>query len=82
MDLSNSIIEKISYISGNGNPNKYSYIFSKESCSYILENGNPKKFFIFRETELFHISGNGNLKKLFIFHEVTFRPRKVKRTHS
>ena len=31
---------KISYISGNRNPEKIPYIFSKESFSYILENGN------------------------------------------
>ena len=31
--------EKISYASGNGNPQKISYIFSKESWSYILRSG-------------------------------------------
>ena len=46
--------EKISYASGNGSPEKISYIFSKESFSYISGNGNPKtetqkKFLIFQE---------------------------------
>ena len=39
--------DKLSYTSGNGNPEKTSYIFLKESFSHILENGNPKTFFIF-----------------------------------
>ena len=39
---------KISYTSGNGNPEKASFIFSKESFYYILGNGNHKNFFIFR----------------------------------
>ena len=30
--------EKISYTSGNGNPEGTPYIFSKEGCSYILGN--------------------------------------------
>ena len=33
---------ELSYVSGNGNPEKLSWIFSKESCSYISENGNPE----------------------------------------
>ena len=36
------------YISGNGNPEKISYIFSKESF-YISGNGNSQKFLIFQE---------------------------------
>ena len=32
-----------SYISGKGNPEKISYIFSKGSCSYIPGKGNPEK---------------------------------------
>ena len=39
--------DKLSYTSGNGNPEKTSYIFLNESFSHILENGNPKTFFIF-----------------------------------
>ena len=31
--------------------------------------------------ELSYISGNGNPKKLLIFQEVTFRTRKMKKTH-
>ena len=50
--------EKTSYTSGNENPEKASYNFSKESFSYISENGNPeknclyfrkRKFFIFQQ---------------------------------
>ena len=83
--------EKISYISGNENPEKTSYIFSKESCSYISVNGNPEK--------ILYISGKGTFlyfRKFFsdsfqaafltnislIFHEATFQTRKVKRTDS
>ena len=51
MELSSSKIKKfliyqemeLSYILGNGNPEKILYIFSKESFSYISGNGNPKK---------------------------------------
>ena len=54
--------KKISYFSGNGNPEKTSYICSKESFSYISRNLNPEKmlyifskktFLIFQETELY-----------------------------
>ena len=48
---------ELSYVSGNGNPEKLSWIFSKESCSYISENGNPEK--------IPYVSGNGNTKELF-----------------
>ena len=48
--------EKISYTSGNENPEKSSYIFLKESYSYISGIGNPEKvpyfsrnFFYFRK---------------------------------
>ena len=34
---------KISNISGNGKPEKISYVFSKESFSYILGKANPEK---------------------------------------
>ena len=44
MRLANS--NKI-YTLGNQNPEKSSYIFSKESFSYILENGNRKKSLYF-----------------------------------
>ena len=43
--------EKISYTSGNGSPEKTSYIFSKESFYYILGNRNLEK--------IIYISGNG-----------------------
>ena len=43
--------EKTSYISGNRNPEKTFYIFSKESFSYTSGEGNP--------TEIPYISGNG-----------------------
>ena len=44
--------------------------------SYISRNRNhDKKFFIFQETELSHISGKRNPKKLLILQEVTFRAR-------
>ena len=43
---------KISYASGEENPEKTSNIFSKESCSYIFRNGNSKKDFNFQEAEI------------------------------
>ena len=60
-----------SYISGNGNPEKTYYIFSKESCFYIPGNRDPEKIHC--------VSGNGNSKKLPIFQEVTFQARKMKK---
>ena len=48
-----------------------------EKISYASGNENPEK--------IIYISGNGTFlyfRKLFIFPEVTFRARKVKRTHS
>ena len=54
---------KTEEISGNGNPEKVSFIFSKENCSYISGNGSPKKFLILQQTELSYISGNGNPNK-------------------
>ena len=57
--------EKISYASGNGNPEKTSYIFSKENCSDISGNGKLPKFF--------YISGNRTFraqKILFLFHTI------------
>ena len=54
MELSSSNITKFltfSYISGNENPERISYILSKESFSYISGNGNPEK--------IPYISGNG-----------------------
>ena len=46
-------LKKISYTSRNENPEKISYIFSKEGFSYIFGNGNPetetlKSFLYFR----------------------------------
>ena len=67
----------MSYTSGNGNPEKMSYIFSKESFSYIFGNGNLEK--------ILYISGKEislYFTKLLIFKEVTFQALKVKRTHS
>ena len=55
-------------ISGNGNPKKTSYIFSKESFSYISGNDNFEK--------ILHISGNGTFlcfRKLLIFQELSFQ---------
>ena len=49
---------------------KISYIFLKERFSYISGNGNPEKILIFQEMEL------------LIFQKVTFRARKMIRTHS
>ena len=40
--------KKISYILGNKNTKKTSYIFSKESCSYIFGNANPNKLLTFQ----------------------------------
>ena len=37
------------YISGNGNPEKVSDIFSKESFLLYFRNGHPKIFFTFQE---------------------------------
>ena len=65
------------YISGSGNYERIPYIFLKET-----ETETPKKFLKFQETELSYISGNGNPKKLFIFYKLTFRARRVDRTHS
>ena len=45
--------EKFSYISGNKNPDKISYIFSNESFSYNSGNENPEK--------IPYILGNGTL---------------------
>ena len=68
--------EKISYTSGNGSE-KISYIFSKKSFCNISGNKNLGK--------IIYILANGTFlyfRKLLIFQEVTFRARKVKRTHS
>ena len=47
---------KVSYTSGNGNPEKISHMFSKESFSYNSGNGNPEKtFYISRNGTLSHI---------------------------
>ena len=43
MEFSDSNIKKFLILLGNGNPEKTSYIFSKESLSYISGNGNHKK---------------------------------------
>ena len=69
--------EKISYTSGNGNPEKNSCVFSKESCSYVSGKGNPEK--------CFYILGNGTFlyfRKLLMFQELTFRARKMKKSRS
>ena len=67
MELSNFNIKKI-------------LIFSQENAFLIFrETKTPKKFLIFQETELSHISGNGNPKKLLIFQEVTCRAQKMKK---
>ena len=62
--IKKSTPKKISYVSGNGNLEKVSYIFLKESFYYFSRNGNLEKNP--------YISGNGNpikpnLKKLLIF---------------
>ena len=44
--------EKISYISGNGNPEKISCIFSKESCSYIFYIPGKEILLYFRKRKL------------------------------
>ena len=47
---------KVSYTSGNGNSEKTSHMFSKESFSYNSGNGNPeKKFYISWTGTLLHI---------------------------
>ena len=56
-----------SYISGDKNSGKDSYILLKRSFSYISGNETLKKFLIFQETEYCYMSGNGNSKKLLIF---------------
>ena len=60
--------EKILYISGNGNFLyflKRKFFFYSRNGTFLIfqEMESTKKFFIFQETELFHISYNGNLKK-------------------
>ena len=69
MEFSDSNIKKFLIFLGNGNPEKTSYIFSKESLSYISGNGNHKKKFIFQETELsvFKKRKKSSLKKFLIF---------------
>ena len=58
-------------------------IFSQKKTFLIFQKTeSPKKFFYTPGTKLSYISGNGNTKKLLIFQKVTFRARKVKRTHS
>ena len=62
--------EKISYTSGNKNPEK-TYIFSKESFSYILENRNPEKILDISGSS-FQSSKNGKkipLLKCFLYFE-------------
>ena len=59
--------EKICYASGNWNPPKNSYIFSKKNCSYISGNRKPGKTVYFR--------------KLLIFQEIT-ESGKNEKTHS
>ena len=61
--------EKISYNSGNGHSEKH-LIFSQK-----------KAVLIFQKTELPYFSGNRNPEKLLIFQQVTFRDRKIKKTH-
>ena len=47
-----------SYISGNENHKKVSYIFSKDSFSYISGNGNPEKNSLYsRKQNFLNISG-------------------------
>ena len=90
LPCSNISVESFSYISGNGpflyfrkwNPEKNSLYFRKRNIFIFWETDTPKKILIFQETKLPYISGNGNSKKLLIFQEVTFRARKIKRTHS
>ena len=69
MEFSDSNIKKFLIFLGNGNPEKTSYIFSKESFSYISGNGNHKKNFIFQETELSVLKKRKKctLKKFLIF---------------
>ena len=50
---------------------RFSYIFSKESCFYISANRNPEKIPC--------TSGNRNLKKLLVFQEVTYRAQKMEK---
>ena len=73
---------KISYTSGNGNPEKASFIFSKESFYYILGNGNHEKLFYISERN-FPCSKNEKdllLKSFLFFKEMDFSSHKLKRT--
>ena len=58
-------------MSGSGDPEKISDIFSKENCSYISGNGNPRKL-ILQEVTFW------GLKKFLIFQEVTCKAWKSK----
>ena len=62
---------KLFYILGNGNPEKGSYISSKESFSYIPGNGNPKKILLFQEVSFRDRKmKKPTLKNLLIFQEI------------
>ena len=69
-------LEKISYTSGNGGPEKISYIFSKENCSYISGKGpappppphkKKKKSLYFREWNFLRFQETDILKNLLYF---------------
>ena len=62
-------------MSGSGDPEKISDIFSKESCSYISGNGNPRKL-ILQEVTFW------TLKKFLIFQEVTCKAWKSKTSYT
>lgn len=53
------------YISGEGDPEKNSYIFSEKSFFYISGKGNPKKILC--------VSGNRNLKKLLYIRKYLYQ---------
>ena len=60
-------LEKKSYTSGNGGPEKVSYIFSKENCSYISGKENPpKNSLYFRKRNFLTFQETDTLKNLYI----------------
>ena len=56
---------EIFYISGEGDPEKNSYIFSEKSFFIYRGKGNPKKILC--------VSGNRNLKKLLYFRKYLYQ---------
>ena len=81
MEFSDSNIKKFLIFLGNGNPEKTSYIFSKESFSYISGNGNHKKKLYFRKQNFLCSKNEKNvlLKSFLYFGEMELSNHKLKK---